>query len=163
MPPGGSPMTMRRATARWASMPARWGSRHGMSTGAVMRVLCPGAIRAGGLRGHAPRSSPAAGRSILGALRHPWLRAPVDGPRNPPTRMALVRPRPCRPTQKFPLTSPLGTLRRRDTIERLMRDLVAHRSTLFTESVIREMTRLCQQHGGVNLAQGFPDFPAPDL
>ena len=44
-----------------------------------------------------------------------------------------------------------------------MRDPVAHRSTLFTESVIREMTRLCQQHDGVNLAQGFPDFPAPDL
>jgi aminotransferase len=41
-----------------------------------------------------------------------------------------------------------------------MRDPVAHRSTLFTESVIREMTRLCQKHGGVNLAQGFPDFPA---
>ncbi|MBI2835090.1 MAG: aminotransferase class I/II-fold pyridoxal phosphate-dependent enzyme [Acidobacteria bacterium] len=32
---------------------------------------------------------------------------------------------------------------------------------LFTESVIREMTRLAQQHGGVNLSQGFPDFPAP--
>jgi aminotransferase len=32
----------------------------------------------------------------------------------------------------------------------------------FTESVIREMTRLCQQHGGINLAQGFPDFPAPE-
>lgn len=31
----------------------------------------------------------------------------------------------------------------------------------FTESVIREMTRLCQLHGGINLAQGFPDFPAP--
>jgi aminotransferase len=43
-----------------------------------------------------------------------------------------------------------------------MRSVVSHRSTLFTESVIREMTRLCQQHGGVNLAQGFPDFPAPD-
>ena len=42
-----------------------------------------------------------------------------------------------------------------------MRPLTSHRSTLFTESVIREMTRLCQQHGGVNLAQGFPDFPAP--
>ncbi len=42
-----------------------------------------------------------------------------------------------------------------------MRPLVSHRSTLFTESVIREMTRLCNQHGGVNLAQGFPDFPAP--
>jgi aminotransferase len=43
-----------------------------------------------------------------------------------------------------------------------MRPLVSHRSSLFTESVIREMTRLCQQHGGVNLAQGFPDSPAPE-
>src|SRR5437867_11396990 len=43
-----------------------------------------------------------------------------------------------------------------------MRSLVSDRSTRFTESVIREMTRLCQQHGGVNLAQGFPDFPAPE-
>jgi aminotransferase len=33
----------------------------------------------------------------------------------------------------------------------------------FTESVIREMTRLNQQFGGVNLSQGFPDFPAPAL
>jgi aminotransferase len=31
----------------------------------------------------------------------------------------------------------------------------------FTESVIREMTRLCARHDGVNLAQGFPDFAAP--
>ncbi len=31
----------------------------------------------------------------------------------------------------------------------------------FKESVIREMTRLAIQHGAVNLAQGFPDFPAP--
>jgi aminotransferase len=31
----------------------------------------------------------------------------------------------------------------------------------FTESVIREMTRLAFQHQAVNLAQGFPDFPAP--
>ncbi len=31
----------------------------------------------------------------------------------------------------------------------------------FTESVIREMTRLATQHGALNLAQGFPDFPAP--
>jgi aminotransferase len=31
----------------------------------------------------------------------------------------------------------------------------------FTESVIREMTRLAQMHRAVNLAQGFPDFPAP--
>src|SRR5271169_76277 len=32
---------------------------------------------------------------------------------------------------------------------------------LFTESVIREMTRQAMLHGAVNLAQGFPDFPAP--
>jgi aminotransferase len=35
------------------------------------------------------------------------------------------------------------------------------KATQFTESVIREMTRLNQMHGGVNLSQGFPDFPAP--
>ena len=31
----------------------------------------------------------------------------------------------------------------------------------FTESVIREMTRLALRHGAINLAQGLPDFPAP--
>src|ERR1700722_12326554 len=36
-------------------------------------------------------------------------------------------------------------------------DKVGH----FTESVIREMTRQAMLHGAVNLAQGFPDFPAP--
>ena len=35
------------------------------------------------------------------------------------------------------------------------------RASRFTESVIREMTRLAQAHGAVNLSQGFPDFPAP--
>lgn len=33
----------------------------------------------------------------------------------------------------------------------------------FTESVIREMTRICDAAGGHNLAQGFPDFAAPDV
>jgi len=37
----------------------------------------------------------------------------------------------------------------------------ASRVSLFTESVIREMTRLALEHNAVNLAQGFPDFPAP--
>src|ERR671928_578274 len=36
------------------------------------------------------------------------------------------------------------------------------KATQFTESVIREMTRLNHLYGGVNLSQGFPDFPAPD-
>jgi aminotransferase len=31
----------------------------------------------------------------------------------------------------------------------------------FTESVIREMTRLALEHGAINLSQGFPDFSAP--
>src|SRR5262245_34996066 len=35
------------------------------------------------------------------------------------------------------------------------------KATQFTESVIREMTRLNQLYGGVNLSQGFPAFPAP--
>jgi len=38
----------------------------------------------------------------------------------------------------------------------------AIRTASFTESVIREMTRVAQQHGAINLAQGFPDFPMPD-
>jgi aminotransferase len=37
----------------------------------------------------------------------------------------------------------------------------AARCQTFTESVIREMTRVAQQHGAINLAQGFPDFPMP--
>src|SRR4029077_18616776 len=35
------------------------------------------------------------------------------------------------------------------------------KATQFTESVIREMTRLSDLHGAVNLSQGFPDFSAP--
>ena len=44
---------------------------------------------------------------------------------------------------------------------RVARERVARRTVGFTESVIREMTRLCAMHGGINLAQGFPNFPAP--
>ena len=38
----------------------------------------------------------------------------------------------------------------------------AVRTQTFTESVIREMTRVANQHGAINLAQGFPDFAAPE-
>jgi len=37
----------------------------------------------------------------------------------------------------------------------------SEKAVRFTESVIREMTRLAQLHGAVNLSQGFPDFAAP--
>jgi aminotransferase len=38
----------------------------------------------------------------------------------------------------------------------------SQRTSQFTESVIREMTRLAIEHDAVNLAQGFPDFGAPE-
>jgi aspartate/methionine/tyrosine aminotransferase len=38
---------------------------------------------------------------------------------------------------------------------------VSSKTRFFTESVIREMTRRALKCGAVNLAQGFPDFPAP--
>ena len=38
---------------------------------------------------------------------------------------------------------------------------VSRKAASFTESVIREMTRLALEHGAVNLAQGFPDFACP--
>jgi aminotransferase len=40
---------------------------------------------------------------------------------------------------------------------------ISHKATQFTESVIREMTRLAIQHGAINLSQGFPDFAAPEV
>jgi len=39
----------------------------------------------------------------------------------------------------------------------------AHRTHGFTESVIRGMTRLANAHRAINLAQGFPNFPCPEV
>ena len=39
---------------------------------------------------------------------------------------------------------------------------LSQRVSVFPQSVIREMTRIAIGHGAINLAQGFPDFPAPD-
>jgi aminotransferase len=39
----------------------------------------------------------------------------------------------------------------------------ALRTRTFGESVIRGMSRLASQHDSINLAQGFPNFPAPDV
>ena len=47
------------------------------------------------------------------------------------------------------------------TMTQLARRMLSAKAEQFTESVIREMTRLALQHGAVNLSQGFPDFPAP--
>jgi aminotransferase len=38
---------------------------------------------------------------------------------------------------------------------------IAHRLVHFTESVIREMTRISNEYNAINLSQGFPDFDPP--
>ncbi len=42
-----------------------------------------------------------------------------------------------------------------------MKNFSSDRALRFTESIIRDMTRVCLKHRGVNLSQGFPDFAAP--
>jgi aminotransferase len=39
----------------------------------------------------------------------------------------------------------------------------SRRTAAFTESLIREMTRVANQYGAINLSQGFPDFDPPEL
>src|ERR1700687_5649577 len=43
-----------------------------------------------------------------------------------------------------------------------LRRFISSNAERFTESVIREMTRLAMKHNAINLAQGFPDFSAPE-
>ena len=38
---------------------------------------------------------------------------------------------------------------------------MSNRINLFTDSVIRRMTRISDACGAINLSQGFPDFPPP--
>jgi len=44
----------------------------------------------------------------------------------------------------------------------IARRMLSAKAEQFTESVIREMTRLALKHKAVNLSQGFPDFAAPE-
>jgi aminotransferase len=46
-------------------------------------------------------------------------------------------------------------------VTHIARRLLSAKAEQFTESVIREMTRLAMKHNAVNLSQGFPDFAAP--
>lgn len=47
-------------------------------------------------------------------------------------------------------------------VPKSQRSPLAQRCQYFTESVIREMTRIAQRHGAINLGQGMPDFDAPE-
>ena len=38
---------------------------------------------------------------------------------------------------------------------------LSNRTAVFTDSVIRRMTRVSNQYGAINLSQGFPDFDPP--
>jgi aminotransferase len=40
---------------------------------------------------------------------------------------------------------------------------ISVRTKLFTESVIRKMTRIAIEHNAINLSQGFPDFDPPEM
>lgn len=44
----------------------------------------------------------------------------------------------------------------------MTKTFISDKVARFTESVIRDMSRQAAQHNAVNLAQGFPDFPAPE-
>src|SRR5271165_1977302 len=46
-------------------------------------------------------------------------------------------------------------------VTHIARRMLSVKAEKFTESVIREMTRLAMKHNAVNLSQGFPDFAAP--
>jgi aminotransferase len=46
-------------------------------------------------------------------------------------------------------------------MSQVARRTLSAKAEQFTESVIREMTRLALKHNAVNLSQGFPDFAAP--
>src|SRR2546427_13038437 len=48
------------------------------------------------------------------------------------------------------------------SMAQISRRMLSAKAEQFTESVIREMTRLAIKHGAVNLSQGFPDFAAPE-
>src|SRR5258708_5336564 len=58
------------------------------------------------------------------------------------------------PVEKLPMSSAAALSRAR---------FRSVRPANFTESAIRAMTRLAIQYDAVNLAQGFPDFPAPEI
>ena len=47
-------------------------------------------------------------------------------------------------------------------VTQIARRMLSTKAGQFTESVIREMTRLALQYNAVNLSQGFPDFAAPE-
>ena len=44
-----------------------------------------------------------------------------------------------------------------------MRPALSSKLAGFGTTIFSEMTRLANEHGAINLAQGFPDFDGPDF
>jgi aminotransferase len=59
------------------------------------------------------------------------------------------------------MSNPVRTVQPLDISKRGL--LRSQRTLGLVESVIREMTRLAYEHGALNLSQGYPDFPAPQV
>jgi hypothetical protein len=78
-------------------------------------------------------------------------------PRSRPDDTALAVP-PAAPTFRRTGRAPDDVPNRTTTMIR-----TARRTHGFTESVIREMTRVAHETGAINLAQGFPDSAAPQM
>ena len=83
---------------------------------------------------------------------------PVASPRRtgaPMWRRSPSRRSPPAPKKAAP-AKPAAQAPRRRLIPTMSKLTGSRKALQFTESVIREMTRLSEQHGGVNLSQGFP-------
>ena len=111
----------------------------GVTVGAGVAVVV-----VGGVAGSPPHASVTA--SVRSASKPAMRAMPMEHSRRARERPTLARGRAARTIAAMPRRSP-----------------VASRTAVFSESVIREMTRLAFQHDAINLAQGFPDFPAPDF
>src|SRR3984957_9264258 len=99
-------------------------------------------------------------RSRKRRRRSPWLprcrrRRFAGSPRRRRRRGRALRRR------RSPGRRKRGRPRRRAQAAHMSKLTGSRKATQFTESVIREMTRLSDLVGGVNLSQGFPDFAAP--
>src|SRR4051812_19543048 len=124
----------------------QWGRQRPQAT-QLARPASPGASDGMGHAGDAPS-------------RRPMKRAPSGSSLAsgaPPSSVSTGERRRGRPCGRW--SHALG---RAAIVPPVERDLMSLKAASFTESVIREMTRLAAVHDAVNLGQGFPDFPAPD-
>ena len=123
-----------------------------------------------GLRGSLEGGRPGAPRRLGGRADHrlfrrelthrelPGHQARAD-PGRGPAHAHPGRPRgPHAPAPAGPRRSGCASSSLAGRCPRHERARVSQKAARFTESVIREMTRLANLHGAVNLSQGFPDF-----